>query len=125
MTPERIGGVEIDRCGTCNARWLDPGELGPIVRAVNANVLTSWGTPSSGGDTARWPGCPRDGHDLAGYQWLGAELGRCRLCRGVLLDAGSWAALTGAAEKKEGMPRAELGLSAAEMVIHALFLIDR
>ena len=73
-------------------------------------VLVSWGVPQACEDLSGWPPCPRDHQRLAAHEWLGAELGRCDLCHGVLVSGANWQRIIRAALLKADRPAGRHGV---------------
>ncbi len=92
MRKVKAGGVTVDRCPTCAAVWVDVQDLKRLktdesaASVVDAGAGTRVVTGKS-----RTLACPRDGTVLATMRDPAQghiEYDACRLCGGVLFDAG-------------------------------------
>ena len=96
-----LGPVTVDHCSRCGAKWFDRTELAGALTTEAPGLAVDWGVPVERADLADWPACPRGDHGrLVAHQWLGAEFGRCRRCRGILIGDANWNRLLAAARLK-------------------------
>jgi Zn-finger nucleic acid-binding protein len=89
LTTEDYQGVQVDRCHTCNGRWLDEDELGEIEATVAPDEDTRRATieyakhPSE----LRCPVCDKQMRSF-NYRAYNLELDTCEEAHGFWLDAG-------------------------------------
>lgn len=77
--------IEIDVCPKCNGIWLDPGELGKILKNKK---MTDYLTKHIGTQSKSKLVCPRCGGLMDIESADDIEVDVCLTCRGVWLDAG-------------------------------------
>lgn len=82
--------IEIDRCPTCGAVWLDKGELGRLVHVDGAQIsdfVAAGGRkdapPLSAAVVLNCPACKGSLHTL---DFAGHRVDRCDLCKGLLFE---------------------------------------
>ena len=78
--------IEIDVCPKCNGIWLDPGELGKLLKNKK---LTDYLTKDIGTQSKSKLVCPRCGGLMDIESADDIEVDVCLSCHGVWLDAGS------------------------------------
>jgi Zn-finger nucleic acid-binding protein len=95
--------IEIDVCPKCNGIWLDPGELGKLLKD---RKLTDYLTKEIGTQSKSELVCPRCGGLMDIESAEDTEIDVCLTCHGVWLDAGELEDLK--AKSKEGYHGDEL-----------------
>ena len=95
--------IEIDVCPKCNGIWLDPGELGKLLKD---RKLTDYLTKHIGTQSKSKLVCPRCGGlmDIESADDIDVDV--CLTCHGVWLDAGELIQLK--VKSKEGFEGDEL-----------------
>ena len=85
---ERMHGIEVDRCGLCNGRWLDHHELDEL-EATRADEDERRGTVRYAERDSDLD-CPVCGERMAAFNYRAydLELDTCREEHGFWLDAG-------------------------------------
>ena len=77
--------IIIDVCPKCNGIWLDPGELGKLLKD---RKMTEYLTKDIGTQSKSQLVCPRCGGLMDIESAEDTEIDVCLTCRGVWLDAG-------------------------------------
>lgn len=95
--------IFIDICPKCNGIWLDPGELGKLLKD---RKLTDYLTKNIGTQSKSQLVCPRCGGLMDIETAEDIEVDVCLTCRGVWLDAGELEELR--TKSKEGFRGDEL-----------------
>ena len=88
LIEERMHGIEVDHCGTCNGRWLDHHELDEL-EATRADEDERRGTIRFA-DRESELSCPVCGEPMAAFNYRAydLEIDTCRDEHGFWLDAG-------------------------------------
>lgn len=88
LTVERHKGIQVDRCHTCNGRWLDHGELGELEATV-ADEDARRATIEYAKHESKLD-CPVCGERMRSFNYRAydLELDTCREGHGFWLDAG-------------------------------------
>ncbi len=88
LIEERMHGIEVDHCGTCNGRWLDHHELDEL-EATRADEDERRGTIRFADRTSDLR-CPICGEPMAAFNYRAydLEIDTCRDEHGFWLDAG-------------------------------------
>ena len=88
LVEERMHGIEVDHCHTCNGRWLDHHELDEL-EATRASEDERRGTIRFS-DRESELRCPVCGEPMAAFNYRAydLELDTCRAEHGFWLDAG-------------------------------------
>ena len=88
LVEERMHGIEVDHCHTCNGRWLDQHELDEL-EATRASEDERRGTIRFS-DRESELRCPVCGEPMAAFNYRAydLELDTCRAEHGFWLDAG-------------------------------------
>ena len=88
LVEERMHGIEVDHCHTCNGRWLDHHELDEL-EATRASEEERRGTIRFS-DRESELRCPVCGEPMAAFNYRAydLELDTCRAEHGFWLDAG-------------------------------------
>jgi Zn-finger nucleic acid-binding protein len=90
MDRATVSAVEVDRCPSCGAIWLDKGELGALVKAdpeaVSAMVAEGGGGDAPPLHAAIRLDCPACKGKLMTLEWDGQRLDRCEGCGGILFE---------------------------------------
>jgi Zn-finger nucleic acid-binding protein len=80
LKTEKVGLVEIERCGGCGGTWFDEGELGKVRATMHPPEAEQTFTPTH---VPAGP-CPRCQHTvLVGGFVAPTPVGRCPRCRGI------------------------------------------
>lgn len=96
MTPVRLAGTDVDRCGTCGGLWFDMLEHEDLRSAPGIEALDT-GNPATGArfDSVGLIRCPVDSQVMVRMVdraqptlWFES----CPLCYGVYFDAGEYSA---------------------------------
>lgn len=95
--------IFIDICPKCNGTWLDPGELGKLLKD---RKLTDYLTKDIGTQSKSELVCPRCGGLMDIESAEDIEVDVCLTCHGVWLDAGELEDLK--SKSKEGFKGNEL-----------------
>lgn len=89
LTTEQYHGIEVDRCHTCNGRWLDADELGQVEQTVTHGADELAGTIEYAGHASELK-CPVCGKTMEtfDYRAYNLQLDTCEDGHGFWLDAG-------------------------------------
>ena len=109
LTVEHIRGIEIDRCKTCNGRWLDFNELDRLESTVPSTEEQRRATITFGERTSdlKCPICDKQ-MEVFNYRAYDLELDMCEEQHGYWLDAGEEGRVRDIIEDRvRGLARAE------------------
>jgi Zn-finger nucleic acid-binding protein len=89
LQTETQRGIEVDRCPTCNGRWLDEGELSQLEATVPSTEEQRTATIEYSNRESTLP-CPKCGALMTtfNYRAYSLELDGCVERHGLWLDAG-------------------------------------
>lgn len=88
LTVEQMDGIEVDRCTTCNGRWLDHGELDDL-EATRSTEEERRATVQYAQRESELD-CPVCGERMEAFNYraYNVELDTCKQEHGIWLDAG-------------------------------------
>lgn len=89
LLEERVHGIEVDHCPTCNGRWLDHGQLDQLEATKARDEDQRRGTIDYAQRKSELL-CPICGEQMTAFNYRGydLELDTCHLEHGFWLDAG-------------------------------------